>query len=55
VLTVLADCIVPIHCINPKTSYSTAAPPTLDYWIAALILVIGFALAWMLILIRGRM
>lgn len=54
-LTVLADCIVPIQCINPKTAYSTAPPPSLDYWVAALMIVAGFALAGMLILIRSRM
>lgn len=54
-LTVLTDCIVPIRCINPKTNYSTAAPPTVDYWVAGLIIAMGFALAWMLLLIRSRM
>jgi hypothetical protein len=55
VLTVLADCIVPIQCVNPRADYSTASPPTLDYWVAALLIVIGFALAGMLIVIRRRM
>ncbi len=54
-LTVLADCIVPIQCVNPRTDYSTAPPPTLDYWVAALMIVIGFALAGMLIFVRRRM
>lgn len=54
-LRVLTDCIVPIQCINPKTAYSTAAPATVDYWVAALLIVIGLALAGMLILIRSRM
>ncbi len=55
VLTVLADCIVPIQCVNPRTDYSTAPPPTLDYWVAALMIVIGFALAGMLMFVRRRM
>ncbi len=55
VLTVLADCIVPIQCVHPRTDYSTAPPPTLDYWVAALMIVIGFALAGMLIFVRRRM
>lgn len=54
-LTVLADCIVPIRCVNPKTDYSTASPPSVDYWIAALIIVFGFAIAGMLVVIRRRM
>lgn len=54
-LSVLATCIVPIQCINPKTDYSTAPPPALDYWVAALVIVAGFGLAGMLILIRSRM
>ena len=53
-LSVLADCIVPLRCINPK-AYSTASPPTLDYWVAGLVIVAGFGLAGMLILIRSRM
>ena len=54
-LTVLADFIVPIQCVNPRTDYSTAPPLTLDYWVAALLIVIGFALAGMLIVVRRRM
>jgi hypothetical protein len=55
VLRVLTDCIVPIQCVNPKTAYSTASPPTVDYWVAALAIAVGFVLAGMLILIRSRM
>jgi hypothetical protein len=55
VLTVLTDCIIPIRCIHPQTDYTTASPPTVDYWVAALIIVFAFALAGMLIVIRQRM
>jgi hypothetical protein len=55
VLTVLADCLYPIRCINPRTDYSTAPPPSLEFWMAGLIIVIGFALAGMLAFVRRRM
>lgn len=55
VLTVLTDCLYPIRCINPRTDYSTAPPPSLEFWMAALIIVIGFALAGMLAFVRRRM
>jgi hypothetical protein len=47
--------LYPIRCINPGTDYSTAPPPSLEFWMAGIIIVIGFALAGMLAVVRRRM
>jgi len=49
----LAECIVPVDCINPR-DYSTSTPPQVAWWLAIIITLAGFALAGALAYLRHR-